>query len=157
MSSVGSPSFLTTGGGGGDAAGAIHNAAGGGEGDGDGDGDDDDDEDLDDDSDDSEPADVEADVPPSRSYLSPFDRRQVNKVNAARPRIRGFKMPSSGDPRYSYPCPFPVTGDTQYERVFGRLQGKAPDEISFVYNVCAWLQSMHNRLLDAELRKVWQY
>lgn len=38
----------------------------------------------------------------------------------------------------------------RYELLIGKLQGKAADELSFLYNTCAWLQSMHNTLLDAE-------
>lgn len=112
-----------------------------------------DDDDYVDEEGDDDAADAEADPRPNRAYRSLFDLRQVYKVNRVLPRIRRFNLPTTRDPRLAYPCPFPVSGDMLYERLEARLHGKAANQLACVYVTCAWLQSMHNRFLDAELRK----
>lgn len=59
------------------------------------------------------------------------------KIDRARPRIRGFYPPLTGDSQVAYPCQFPMSGDTRYERLAARLHGKAADELAFAYSICA--------------------
>jgi len=43
-------------------------------------------------------------------------------------------------------------GDTQLERLSGRVQGKAAADLDFTYDICAWLQALHDRALTAALQ-----
>jgi len=43
-----------------------------------------------------------------------------------------------------------VVGDTRYIKVQAKLAGKPAHELEFVYNVAAWLQLLHNRVLRRE-------
>lgn len=86
-------------------------------------------------------------------YRSPFHPREVSRVQAARPVIRGFYVPPGGSPLLRRPAPFDVVGDTRYARVQAKVHGKAAHELEFVYNVCAWVQALHNRILSKELER----
>lgn len=89
----------------------------------------------------------------THGYRSPFHPREVARVQSARPVIRGFYLPPVGSPLLRRPAPFDVVGDTRYARVQTKVHGKAAHELEFVYNVCAWVQALHNRVLAKELER----
>ena len=65
--------------------------------------------------------------------------------------IRGHYLPPDGSERLAHPAPFTVFCDTRYERTLSKVHGKAAHEFESVYNVCAWIQHLQNRVLKREL------
>jgi len=64
--------------------------------------------------------------------VSPFDLKQVAKVRAASPVIRGFISSPDGSPWLAFLAPFDVTGDTRYARTQARIGGKAAHDLEFL-------------------------
>jgi len=83
-------------------------------------------------------------------YRSAFAYTEIRRVRNVRPVIRGFYLPPEGEAHTKYPHPFDVVGDTRYIKVQAKLSGKPAHELEFVYNVAAWLQLLHNRVLSRE-------
>jgi len=89
--------------------------------------------------------------PARPAYRSPFEPSSVSQIRYNPIVIRGHYLPPEGSARLSHPSPFTVVGDTRYERTRNKVSGKAAHELEFVYNVCAWVQHLHNRHLTREL------
>jgi len=85
-------------------------------------------------------------------YESPFTPAAARGVRFSRPAIHDFLLqPVLGGPRL-LPAPFAVVGDMQCERLAARDHGKSLSEPEFTYNICAWVQALHNRALGADLQ-----
>ena len=145
------------GGGGGGGGDGNNNNAGDNNNPGDEDGGDNPDDDPDDPDDpdyadeDDDSSDGGAGVSYAPSYQNPFTPAAARRARFTRPAIHGFLLPPRVSGPRLLPAPFDVVGDTQYERLAGRVHGKASAELEFTYNVCAWLQALQNRALVAEL------
>jgi len=53
-----------------------------------------------------------------------------------------------------FPRPFRVHNDSRWSEAFASAPAPVLDDARTVYNGCAWLQAIHNRLLDAEVSRL---
>jgi len=85
----------------------------------------------------------------SASWFSPAaDRRALN----SRTRVYGYVLPTA--PSHArglhHPRPLKVRGDTEHTELFGLSTGRDSFDAGFTYNLCAWIQHIHNKLADDE-------
>jgi len=71
-----------------------------------------------------------------------FRPATIHAARATRPAISCFSLPPDHS---AFPAPFEVVGDTLFAGVGACIGDTVAAELSFLYNVAAWLQQLHNR------------
>lgn len=91
--------------------------------------------------------------PPAPDYFSRAgERRALNH----RDPIWGFVLPPTRptDRGDRFPRPFRVHNDSRWSESFSSSPAPVIADARTIYNACAWVQTVHNRLLEAELDRL---
>lgn len=85
-----------------------------------------------------------------------FSRSGERAALARRTPIWGFSLPQTRPDEYGdrFPRPFRVHNDSRWSESFAAASAPVVQDARTVYNACAWVQTLHNRLLDAEVDRL---
>lgn len=95
---------------------------------------------------------------PRLPHTSPayFARSGERRALAHRTPIWGFVLPPTRPDEYGdrFLRPFRVHNDSRWTEAFGSSSAPVVEDARTIYNACAWVQTIHNRLLQAEVDRL---